>query len=113
MQKLPPLRRDKADQKTKDVEEFSVGGVMSYQGQKVTIVKPHGEVGRPVTTTVRTNTGEGKRVKVSELRALAAAMPVHMIPAVVKARAFVVYKDSEDGTITGEQLWQYQRIKEN
>ena len=39
------LRRDKADQKTKDTEEFIVGGVMSYQGQKVTIVEPHGEVG--------------------------------------------------------------------
>ena len=40
-------------------------------------------------------------MKVSELRALAAAMPVHMIPAVVKAGAFIMYKDSEDGTMTG------------
>ena len=77
------LRRDKSDQKTKDTKELIVGGVMSYQGEKVTIMEPHGEVGRPVTATIRTKKDEEKRVKVSELRALAAAMPVHMIPAVV------------------------------
>jgi hypothetical protein len=56
-------RRDKSDQKTKDTEEFIVGGVMSYQGEKVTIVEPHGEVERPVTATIRTKQGEEKRVK--------------------------------------------------
>ena len=40
-------------------------------------------------------------MKVSELRALAAAMPVHMIPAVVKKGAFIMYNDNEDGTMTG------------
>ena len=45
----------------------------------MTIIEPHGKVERPVTTTVRTKKEEEKRVKVSELRALAAAMPVHII----------------------------------
>ena len=43
------LRRDKSNQKTKDEDELNVGSVWSYQGKKVTIVEPHGEVGRPVT----------------------------------------------------------------
>ena len=60
-----------------------------------------GLVNRPVTATVRTKKGEDKRVKVSELRALAAAMPVHMIPTVVKKDAFIMYRDREDGTMTG------------
>ena len=81
-----------------------MGGVISYQGQKVTIVEPHGEVGRPVTATVRTKKREEKGVKVSELRALAAAMPVHMIPAVVKKGAFIMYKDKEDGTMNGKKI---------
>ena len=95
------LRRDRPDQKTNVTEELTEGGVWSYQGEKVTIVEPHGEVGRPVTATVRTKKGENKRVKVSELRALAAAMPVHMIPAVVMEGAFIMYRDREDGTMTG------------
>ena len=95
------LRRDKSNQKTKDEDELNVGSVWSYQGKKVTIVEPHGEVGRPVTATVRMKEGGTQRVKVSELRALAAAMPVHMIPAVVKDGAFVMYRDSEEGTMTG------------
>ena len=57
----------------------------------MTIVEPHGEVGRLVTTTIRTKKGEEKRVKVSELRALAAAMPLHMIPAAVQKGAFIMY----------------------
>ena len=72
---------------------MNVGSVWSYQGKKVTIVEPHGEVGRPVAATVRMKGGDTQRVKVSELRALAAAMPVHMIPAVVKDGAFVMYRD--------------------
>ena len=87
------LRRDKSNQKTKDGDDLEVGSVWSYQGEKVAIVEPHGEVGRPVTATVRMKDGNTKRVKVSELRALAAAMPVHMIPAVVKEGAFVMYRD--------------------
>ena len=95
------LRKDKSDQKTKDTEEFVVGGVMSYQGEKVTIVEPYGEVGRPITATIRTKKGEEKRVKVSKLRVLAAAMPMHMIPAVVQKGAFIMYKEREDGTMIG------------
>jgi hypothetical protein len=95
------LRRDKSNQKTKDGDYLEVGSVWSYQGEKVAIVEPHGEVGRPVTATVRMKDGNTKRVKVSELRALAAAMPVHMIPAVVKEGAFVMYRDKEEGTMTG------------
>ena len=95
------LRRDKSSQKTRDGDEINVGSVWSYQGEKVTMVEPHGEVGRPVTATVRTKEGHTRRVKVSELRALAAAMPVHMIPAVVEKGAFVMYTDKEEGTMTG------------
>ena len=69
------------------------------------IVEPHGEVGRPVTATMRTTGGDNKRVIVSDLRALAATMPVHMIPAVVKKGAFIMHRDKEDGTMTGGQLW--------
>ena len=95
------LRRDKSDQKTKGTEELIVGEVMSYQGEKVTIMEPHGEAGRPVTATIRTKKGEEKRVKVSELRALAAATTVHMIPAVVQKGAFIVYRDKENGAMIG------------
>ena len=55
------LRIDTSDQKTKDFEELNTGGVMRYQGEKVTIVEPHGEVGRPVTATIRTTKGEEKK----------------------------------------------------
>ena len=70
----------------------------------MTRVEPHGEVKRPVTATVRKNTGEKKGVNVNELRALAAAMPVHMIPAEAKKGAFIMYKHSEDGTMTGGEI---------
>ena len=51
------LRRDKSNQKTKDGDDLEVGSVWSYQGEKVAIVEPHGEVGRPVTATVRMKDG--------------------------------------------------------
>ena len=97
------LKRDKPDQKTKDSDALNIGDVWSYQGKKVAIVEPHGEVGRPVTAaaTMRTMDGRTHRVKVSELRTLAAAMPVHTIPAVVEKGAFIMYRDKEEGTMTG------------
>ena len=79
---------------------MSVGDVWSYQGKKVTIVEPHGEVGRLVTVAARTKEGRTERVTVSELRALAAAMPMRMIPTVVKVGAFIIYRDKEEGITT-------------
>ena len=94
------LRRNKSDQKTRDVD-IKEGSVMSYQGKKAEIIALHGEVDRPVTATVRIMENDAEmRVKVCELSEMAAAMPVYVLPTTDKVRQFIMWKD-EEGVVCG------------
>ncbi len=89
------LRRDKADQKTMAVDlQFEEGDLVSHVGVQWKIKEIHGEIGHPVTATVESVTGtKTKRVKMGELRRLATAMPVRMLPKDISLGSIVFWKD--------------------
>ena len=92
------LRRDKNDQKTKAVDlKITEGDVVSHEGIQWNVEVLHGEIGHPVTATIVSVKGDKqKRVKVKELRRMATALPVKMLPKEMHVDDFVLWKD-EDG----------------
>ena len=70
---------------------------MSHEGIQWNVEALHGEIGHPMTATIVSVEGDKqKRVKAKELRRIAIALPVKMLPKEMHADDFVLWKD-EDG----------------
>jgi hypothetical protein len=97
------LRRDKDDQVTGGSHavkmKMKIGDQVSFEGRTCEVLELHGEVGHPVTATIR-DRGAERRVKYAEMRIRAAAVPVKMMPIDVSEGSFVLWKDS-DGCLSG------------
>jgi hypothetical protein len=96
------LRRDKGDQVTKAVDSgIKEGDVVSHGGVKWDVIELHGELGHPVTATIGYEGGKQKRVKFAELRRLATALPVKLLPKKMHVGDMVFWVDDTDSRCGG------------
>jgi hypothetical protein len=94
------MRNDKSLQQTSGMAlDLAVGDAVSHAGQRWIVEELRGEPGAPVTVGIARD-GESRRVRVSEVKPMAAALPVRMLPKQVRVDDFVMWVDAQ-GYVTG------------